>query len=216
MVHPGIEPPAPPTEVDRKRAREELGIPTGRTVIGMVSRLQPWKGQHRALRAIAMLRERGHDVHGLFVGGTAYDLSPEYEPYVRRLADDLGLSPRVTFTGHVVNPSKYIPGMDVLLNASEREPFGVGTLEGMAHAVPTVVVGDGGSAEVVEHERSGLIAGGYDPTHLANGLERLITDTGLRERLGAAARERVLSRFTARHLVDNLQRNLEDVALDEL
>src|SRR5207302_1621943 len=50
-------------------------LPAGVPVVGIVGRLQPWKGQDRLLRAQALLRERGHESHLLIVGGDAYELS---------------------------------------------------------------------------------------------------------------------------------------------
>ena len=79
VIHPGIEAP-PGSETERSALRAELGVPEDRFVVGIVGRLQPWKGQHRLLGALAILRDAGHAVHGLIVGGNTLDLSPEYEP----------------------------------------------------------------------------------------------------------------------------------------
>ena len=70
--------------------RERLGIPPGRTVVGIVGRLQPRKGQDRFLGALAELRRRGEDVHGLVVGGTAFDLSPGFAAELEALVARLG------------------------------------------------------------------------------------------------------------------------------
>ena len=53
-----------------------LKLPADVPVVGLVGRLQPWKGQDRLLRAQALLRERGHDMHLVIVGGDSYGLSP--------------------------------------------------------------------------------------------------------------------------------------------
>ncbi len=45
-------------------------------IVGLVGRLQPWKGQDRLLRAQALLRDRGHPMHLVIVGGDAYGLPP--------------------------------------------------------------------------------------------------------------------------------------------
>ena len=43
-------------------------------IVGLVGRLQPWKGQDRLLRAQAILRDRGHRMHLVIVGGDSYGL----------------------------------------------------------------------------------------------------------------------------------------------
>ena len=65
--------PCPPIGVLR-RSTPPPGVP----VIGIVGRLQPWKGQDRLLEAVALLRERGLAIHLLIVGGDSYGLSPDY------------------------------------------------------------------------------------------------------------------------------------------
>ena len=149
VIHPGIEaPPRNGTELLALRA--ELGVPEDRLVVGIVGRLQPWKGQHRLLGALAILRDAGHEVHGLIVGGKAFGLSPEYEPRLRRLANELGLGNSVTFTGQVPDGAKYLGAMDVFVNTSTYEPFGIALLEAMAAGLPTVAFDSGGPREIIE------------------------------------------------------------------
>jgi glycosyltransferase involved in cell wall biosynthesis len=125
-------------EEARIELRNRLGIPAGRVVIGIVGRLQPWKGQHRFLRAVAALRARGHNIHGLVVGGNAYGLSPGYQEWLHKFAHDLRIENDVTFTGHVSDAGPYLQLMDVSVNASIGEPFGIVLLEAMALSVPVV------------------------------------------------------------------------------
>ena len=60
-------------------------------VIGIVGRLQPWKGQDRLIEAAALLRGRGRAVHLLLVGGDSYGLSPDYAAALPRKIRELGL-----------------------------------------------------------------------------------------------------------------------------
>jgi glycosyltransferase involved in cell wall biosynthesis len=189
-----------------------LDIPEGRTVIGIVGRLQPWKGQHRLLQALAQLRERRLDVHGLIVGGDAYGLSPEYAAGLRRLVSDLDLEDRVTLTGQVPEVGPYVRAMDVLVSASEREPFGIVLLEGMAEALPVVAVGDAGPIDIVEPGRTGVLVSSPAPGLLADALEPLVRDPEHRRVLGEHGRTRFLERFTAEAMTSALVHRLEDVA----
>ncbi|HYB24342.1 MAG TPA: glycosyltransferase, partial [Solirubrobacteraceae bacterium] len=86
---------------DPAREQPPLELPRELPVVGIVGRLQPWKGQDRLLRAQALLRERGCDLHVLIVGGDAYGLSSEYAASLPRLIDELGLRGHVTMTGQV-------------------------------------------------------------------------------------------------------------------
>jgi glycosyltransferase involved in cell wall biosynthesis len=165
-------------------------------VVGIVGRLQPWKGQDRLLRAQALLRERGHRFHLVIVGGDSYSLSPEYAASLPQLIARLGLDEAVTMTGEVPDARPYVGQFDVLVNASDPEPFGIVLLEGMAAAVPVVAVNAGGPRDFIEDRRTGMLAQSGDPEDLAAALQPLLTSSALRLELGRAGRERFMRDYT--------------------
>ena len=66
-------------------------------------------------------------------------------------------------TGQVPDAGPYIEQMDILVNASDPEPFGIVLLEGMARGVAVVAVDSGGPGEFIEHERTGVLARSGEP-----------------------------------------------------
>jgi glycosyltransferase involved in cell wall biosynthesis len=164
--------------------------------VGLVGRLQPWKGQDRLLQAQVILRERGHDMHLVLVGGDSYALSPEYAASLPDLVQRLGLADRVTLTGEVPDAGPYIEQMDILVNASDPEPFGIVLVEGMARGVAVVGVNSGGPGEYLEHEVTGMLARNGEPSALADALEPLLRSRELREAVASAGRELFLQEFT--------------------
>jgi glycosyltransferase involved in cell wall biosynthesis len=191
VVAPGSPPPLEPDEGPAKRSSGEP------PVLGMVGRLQPWKGQDRLLRAQALLRDRGLQVRTLIVGGDAHGLSSGYAESLPGLVAELGLDGIVTLTGQVPDPGPYIEQMDVLVNASDPEPFGLVLLEAMARSVPVLAVASGGPLEIVEDGSTGVLASSGQPAALADALQRLLASPDLREQMGRAGRERYLAEFTA-------------------
>ena len=212
VVHPGIDAPAaPPSKSDRAELRAKLGLPDGRRVIGIVGRLQHSKGQHRFLVALARLRRANHAVHGLIVGGNAHDLSPGYEPYLHRLANTLGIVDHVTFTGQVPDAAECIAAMDVLVNASTQESFGLALLEAMAAGLPVVAFASGGPREIIEAGRSGLLVSDRTEQGLVTAIERLLINPELGIRLGEGGRDRFQQRFTAERMTRDLEERLEQL-----
>jgi glycosyltransferase involved in cell wall biosynthesis len=130
------------------------------------------------------------------VGGDAYDISPDYARSLPELVQRLELSDRVTMTGQVPDSGPYIEQMDILVNASDREPFGIVLLEAMARGVAVVAVDAGGPAEFIEHDRTGMLARSEDPSSLADALEPLLASAARREQLGRAGQERFARDFT--------------------
>jgi D-inositol-3-phosphate glycosyltransferase len=204
VVNPGIEQPRQLAESELGDLRMRLGIPAGKAVLGTVGRLQPDRGQDRVLRILANLRKRGHDVHGLIVGGNAYNLSPGYETSLRRLVEELGLRGAVTFTGQVPDATAYIQLMRVLVIASLGESFGIALLEGMAGGVPVVAFDGAGPAEIVESGLSGLLVPPGDEASLSDAVERLLGDPQLYQRLADGGRRRFNARFAVERMTDNL------------
>jgi glycogen synthase len=81
---------------------------------------------------------------------------------------------------------------DVCVVPSIYEPFGLVALEAMASGCPCIVADTGGLREVVPHNEAGLRFRARDSEALGEMVERLLTDTGLRDRLVAEGSEHVL------------------------
>jgi glycosyltransferase involved in cell wall biosynthesis len=207
VVSPGT--PAPAAGESGGGEARALALGGGAPVVGIVGRLQPWKGQDQLLRAQALLRQRGHELHTLIVGGDSWGLSPEYAASLPRLAESLGLAEAVTMTGEVPDAGPFVERMDVLVNASDPEPFGIVLLEAMARGVAVVAVDSGGPGEFVEHGRTGVLAPSSEPEALADALELLLRDEALRRRIASAGRESFLSDFTEEALQRRFFRELQ-------
>jgi glycosyltransferase involved in cell wall biosynthesis len=210
-IQPGTELPAAGSPESGHALRHRLGIPDGRVVVGIVGRLQPWKRQDLLIEAVADAAAQGQNVHALVVGGDAYGLSPDYAPRLRALAEQVGPG-RVTFAGQVADVAPYVQLMDVLVNASAEEPFGLVLIEAMAAGKPVVAFDSGGPSEIVEDGVSGNLLRGEPRAALTASLVTLANDPALRRRLGEGARRRWEQRYTAELFAERLTAELEDLA----
>lgn len=154
--------------------------------IGMIARLDPWKGQELLLRAFAQAHGEGEQRLVLF-GGAAFG----HEPHARelkRLAGALGVGDRVEFPGHVEDVAGALESLDVCVQFSVRaEPLGQNVLQYLAAARPTIVADEGGPAEWVRDGVNGLVVPARNVEALATALRR-IGDPALRETLATGAR----------------------------
>lgn len=181
----------------RRLTRAQFGLDDGDVLVGMISRVQRWKGQHHLLHALATLRDEGFDCHGLLVGGDAYGMDPEYNAEIESLRLTLGLKDRLRWIDQVADPRPYLYALDVFVNASVRENLSLALLEAMAAGRCIVAVADGGTPEVIDDGHSGLLLARSDSGLLCQALGRLLEDPELRGRLGANARSEYERRFTA-------------------
>ncbi len=187
----------------RTHARQQLGLPTTGPIIGIVGRLQRWKGMHTLIAAMPEVLRSHPDAHCLIVGGV-YPAEPEYEPQLRELAESLRLRDKVTFAGAQSDVPVWMQAMDMVIHASEREPFGIVVVEAMALGKAVIASIPGGPAEIIRDGVDGFLTQSGDAELLADRINQLLGDAGLRERLGAEASRRAATQFSSEAFVQRL------------
>lgn len=111
----------------------------------------------------------------------------------------------VTWHGHTDDVREVWQQADIsVLPARSREGMPRALLEAAASARPLIVTDVPGCRQFVRHEVEGLIVPPEDTTALAEALARLASDPSLRQRMGRAARQRVIDGFTETHVVKQI------------
>ncbi len=111
-------------------------------------------------------------------------------PYAKTLAEIL---PDAVFTGYLTGDelATAYASADIFVFPSTTDTFGNVIIEAQASGLPVVVSDVGGPKELVEHGVSGLVTKAHDAAEFARAIEQLVTDTALRQRMSAHARESV-------------------------
>jgi glycosyltransferase involved in cell wall biosynthesis len=150
------------------------------------------KGARYLLEALALLKGR-RDFQLTVVDRPIAFLVPT-------LARELGIEDRVTVTGRVSREElvRLYNQAQVLVSPSLYEGFGLPAAEAMACGTPVVATTAGAFPEVIEENVSGLLVPPADARALAEVIERLLDDSGLRGRLGQEGRRRVVDHFSWR------------------
>ncbi|MFV2044840.1 MAG: glycosyltransferase family 4 protein, partial [Anaerolineales bacterium] len=182
-----------------------------------VGRLEPEKGVHTAIRALALSVRRENGRHATFriVGRGNRD----YETHLRQLVDQLGLEDRVKFDGW--HPHSKLPAVmakhDTLIFPSEwEEPFARTVLEAMAAGLVVIGTRSGGTDEVLVEGVTGLTFQSGDARGLADQIDRLAQDPNLRKRLAEAGKQRVVEEFTFDGMADRLEAALTELIATEV
>jgi glycosyltransferase involved in cell wall biosynthesis len=152
----------------------------------------PMKGLVPLLEAIAKLRAE-RDVDLVIIG------NPKAKGRVANAMERLGLGDIVTTISGVSDEelARLYGEAEVAIVPSLYEGFSLPAIEAMSCAVPVVATTGGALPEVVGVSgETGLLVEPNDPDALVGAIRRLLDDEGLRDRLGAAGRERVIERFT--------------------
>lgn len=195
VLHNGID-TARATAGQAGVLRRECGWNDAQVLVGMIGRINWWKGQGALLEAVAQLAPRLPGLRCLMVGGT-YDGDDHARDAL------LGAIVRQALQGVVVvqdfrpDVGNVLADLDIfVLPSTEPDPFPTVVLEAMAAGLPIVAFRHGGVCEMVEDGVSGLLCTPGSATDMAAAIERLVESPNLREAMGKAARERLQRLFT--------------------
>jgi glycosyltransferase involved in cell wall biosynthesis len=180
-------------------------------VIGVFSRLAPWKGQHTLLAAL----ESVPDAHALVVGGPLF--GPGDAAYAERLHARAAeaLPGRVHFLGFRSDIPALLQACDVVVHTSVApEPFGRVIVEAMLSERPVVAAGGGGADEIIRHGETGILVVPDDPRALARAIRFLLRQPGEARRIAAAGRRSAAERFTPERMLAAVRAAVEEVVWD--
>jgi len=165
----------------------------------VVARMDPMKGQDRALRAFAKLRRRAPDLRLVLVGngsfsgsaqGLSLSKSGRWRSALEKLAGELGISDQVVFTGHVSQvelDALYERCLFTIL-PSVQEGFGLVVIESWLHQRAAIVTDQAGVAELIRPGENALLYAPDDLAELRRHITELAGDPARRQKMGRAGK----------------------------
>lgn len=193
-------------DVDVTKVREEFSVPPDAPLLSSASRLYRKKGQHLILMALPEVKRHFPEVRLLVIGED--DTRPmegaSFSDELRQLADELDLRDNVIFTGWRSDVRDLMTASDIYVMPSFEEPFGMVFTEAMALRRPVVALDNGGTREVVENGKSGLLSEPGAIDELAANIVRLLGDEVLRREMGEVGHDRVMSYLNSVRMADEM------------
>jgi glycosyltransferase involved in cell wall biosynthesis len=186
---PPLSAPPPPSEVEALRERLSL---RRRRVVLYVGKFSPGKGSADLLAAAGSVASRCPDATFVFVGEGKLETDGTAD--IRRLGP---LPNREVLCLYPLADVVVVPS--IVPDALSRV-----ILEAMAASRPVIATRVGGTPELVVHDVSGLLVERGDRKELAEAIATLLDDPARRRRLGEAAREHIVRRFSSDQTVEQL------------
>jgi glycosyltransferase involved in cell wall biosynthesis len=182
---------------DRDAARAALGLPVDRMLIGIVATLRSWKGHRFLIEAVAAMQP---GVSLVIVGD-----GPQREALAGLVATP-ALRGRVWMPGNQDDVLPWLRALDVFaLPSYANEGVPQALMQAMLVGLACVTTHAGSIAELARHEETALVVPPQDVERLRSALERLAGDAALRARLGAAARQHCLERYSLEAMLDRME-----------
>lgn len=201
IVMNGVEKVERPAPDILEALRRSLGLSQGDFVLGILARLEEYKGHEDILEALRLVTEKRPEAK-LLIAGTG-----PWEGAVRRRIGELGLEKNALMLGFVPDVSGVLGLLDVQLNASwGTEATSMALLEGFSMGVPAVASDYGGNPWTVEDGTDGLLFRTRDTRDLAGKILRLMDDRAELQRLSRGAELAWSRRFTAQVMAENIER----------
>lgn len=182
-----------PEEVDQVSTR--LGIAAGDDMVLSVGRMDPMKGQDRAIRAVAILQKSFPKLKMVFVGngsfsgsgrGLGLSKSAVWRARLEDLAKELGVQDNVIFAGHL--SQNELDAMYERCNftvlPSVKEGFGLVVVESWLHSRASIVTNEAGIAELVQDGKNGMLVNPNDTEELSSKMAKLLSDKEMTRTMG--------------------------------
>lgn len=157
-------------------AREVLELPQDKMIVGLIGRFDPHKGQVLLLEALSRISDP--NVCVCFLGESTKEAGPEYVNKMNETIQENGLEDRVFIRPFRKDISTFFNAVDVFVMASKAETFGMVTIESMACGTPVIASNAGGSPEILDHGKFGLLFEPLNPESLARKIEYFKSHSG--------------------------------------
>jgi GT2 family glycosyltransferase len=197
IIHTGLDPASP----GRESSQVTFTKDPGKLYLLNVASLEPRKGQDVLLESLAALPEPARSNVECYLIGHHLD-----RRFSRRITKAAGRTKNVHVVGELPNAAVwlYMKAADVFVLCSRDEALPLSILEAMSAAKAVVATNAGGVGEVITDGVDGLLVPVEDPQAMAGAIACLYADRQLLERLGQAARSKIMKELTLQALGEQM------------
>jgi glycosyltransferase involved in cell wall biosynthesis len=203
-----------PDNIDRihlEEVRKEHHLQDGVPIIGFVGRMIGAKGILDLFKAYEQIRAKGIRAKLIFLGDVLPSVM-DRKSYIllKNRVKESGFEDDVIFFGWQEDVPFYLSLMDVVVLPSHYEGFPRIPVEAGAMKKPSICTATSGAEIAIEERETGFIVPIRDPWRLAEAIQKIITDSDLAQKMGNAARRRVVELFDQNKIVDQQVRIYEE------
>lgn len=189
----------------------DFNIPKDSIVVGMIGRVNSWKGQKDFVLAMESLMSENKKIYAVLVGGVFED-EYHFMDDLKQIIQNSKFKERFVisdFRNDIANVHNFF---DIfVLPSTSPDPLPTVVLESMASGKPIVGYRHGGVTEMVVENQNGFLANPNSPKDLGNKIQQLIIDTNKRKKFGENSLERQKKFFDKKMYIYNFENKYREL-----
>lgn len=185
----------PVTVDDKRKIRAELGLKPNQPVIGIIGRLDPVKDHLSLFDAFLKIRSDIPEAILLVVGDGPYRNTLE-----KKAAEG------IIFLGNRPDVDNVLSALDVFVLTSLNEGISNTILEAMATALPVVATNVGGTPEILDDGKTGVLVEPKNISAMASAIKNYVDNPDIARQHGAAGREKVMGHYSVDKMVSEYEK----------
>lgn len=184
---------------DIRKCREELGVPGGNQIVGVVGNLYPVKGHQYLIASIPAVLAKCPNTTFIFAG------RGQLEAELKAQALELGVDGQIRFLGLRQDIPRILSVLDVFVLPSLSEGLSMAILEAMVAGKPVIATDVGGNPELVEDGETGYLVPSQNSQALADRLITVLTNRQRALQFGKSGQHRAQGQFSLITMVHEYQ-----------
>ncbi|ONG00501.1 galactose transferase [Lacticaseibacillus rhamnosus] len=189
------------------KIQNALGVHQDDIVIGMVGRVNSWKGQGDFIDAVIPVLNSSKNARAILIGSPYLGEEARLKELMSRinsLSEDL--QNRIQVIPFQNRIQDYYAFIDIfVLPSTSPDPFPTVVLEAMANGIPVVGYAHGGVVEMVNNDKNGILVQPNNTNELSKAINRLVVNRELRERYGKESKIRQKKLFELSGFVESFE-----------
>jgi len=198
VIHNGFDDRRFSIDKPKDSLRQQYGFSENVIIIGIVGSLFNYKGHEYLFKAAVLVKRMYPNIKLLIIGK-----GPE-EGRLRKLA--LSIKIDTVFMSDRWDVPQLLKAMDIYVQPSIKESFGIGIVEAMYSGLPVVATKTGGIPEVVQGEGTGILVPPRNSEALSEALLNLIGNPEMANRMGERGRKIAASKFSGRRYAKEMEK----------
>lgn len=186
----------------KEEARKKLNITTDKTLIGIIGRISPKKGQDLLIHGLLELKQKNIEAEVLIFGSPTIDdpVCQQYDKEIKNFTQSNQLDKLVHFKEHSDDIHLFYNAIDIFVLASEGETYGMVTIEAMLSDIPVIATKSSGTPEILNFGELGLLFKHNDIPGFVECVEWILNNPDAARTMAAKAQTTAINKFS--HLAE--------------